>query len=137
MTFPFSTENIPLASCQVMCHCRKSLKTGPTSDKVLQNNSATLKLIFGFPFFLFFFFCFLGPHLQEVPRLGVHWSCICDLHHNSWQHQILNPLSKARVQTHILMDTSQVYILLSHNGNSCFVWTYTNYLLKKISNLDN
>ena len=47
--------------------------------------------------FLFFLFCFLGPHLQhmEVPRLGVELelpayemqdpSCDCDLHHSSWQ----------------------------------------------------
>ena len=34
---------------------------------------------------------------------------VCDLHHSSWQHWILNPL----VPTQILMDT-----LLSHNGNS-------------------
>ena len=30
----------------------------------------------------------------------------------------LNPLGKARDQTHILMDTSQVHYLLSHDGNS-------------------
>ena len=44
------------------------------------------------------------PHLQ--------------LHHSSPQRQILNPLSEAGVQTHILMDTSQVCYLLSHDGNS-------------------
>ena len=49
---------------------------------------------------------------MEVPRLGVKlelelppyttvitmWdlSHICDLHHSSWQHRILNPLSEAR-----------------------------------------
>ena len=32
-----------------------------------------------------------------------------DLHHNSWQHWILNPLGEARDQTRILMDTSRVY----------------------------
>ena len=30
------------------------------------------------------------------------------LHHSSLQHEILNPLSKAKDRTHILMDTSQV-----------------------------
>ena len=60
---------------------------------------------------------------MEVPRLGVKSelqlqayttatampdpSWVCDLHHRSWQHQIFNPLSKARDQTHILVDTSR------------------------------
>jgi len=44
-------------------------------------------------------------------------SHVCNLHRSSWQHRILNPQSKARDQTLILMDT-QVYNLLSHNGNS-------------------
>ena len=68
---------------------------------------------------------FLGPHLQhmEVPRLGVEWELqlpatpiatrdpghVGNLHHSSWQLQTLNPLSNARDQTHILMDTSQVH----------------------------
>ena len=42
-------------------------------------------------------------------------SHVCD--HSSWQHQILNPLNEARDGTCILMDTSQVLNLLSHNGN--------------------
>ena len=67
-------------------------------------------------FFLFFFFCFFGPHLQhiDVPRLGVELelqlpatatatttrdlSHICDLHHSSWQHQILNPEQRPRIE---------------------------------------
>ena len=36
-------------------------------------------------------------------------SCICDLHHSSWQCQIPNPLSEARNQTRVLMDTSWVH----------------------------
>ena len=44
--------------------------------------------------------------------------CSCDLHYSSWQHWILNPLSKARDRIHILMNTSQVHNLLSHSGNS-------------------
>ena len=45
-------------------------------------------------------------------------SHICDLHHSLQQRQILNPLSKARNQTHILIDTSWILNLLSHTGNS-------------------
>ena len=85
-------------------------------------------------FFFFFnlknvfkFFCFLGPHPQhmEVPRLGVESelqllaytmatampdpSHICDLHHSSWQRQVLNPLIEAKDQTCILMHASQIH----------------------------
>ena len=45
-------------------------------------------------------------------------SCICDLCQSSRHHWILNPLIKARDQTHALVDTSHVCNLLSHNGNS-------------------
>ena len=62
---------------------------------------------------------------MEVPRLGVQLemqplayttataiqdlSLVCNLHHSSQQHWIPNPLSEARDQTHILLDTSQVH----------------------------
>ena len=79
-----------------------------------------------------FLFCFLGPHLwhMEVPKPGVELelelqllayttptampdlSCVYDLYCNSGQHWILNPLSKTRGRTHILMDTSQI----------CYCW---------------
>ena len=36
-------------------------------------------------------------------------SRICDLHHSSRQHWILNPLSGARNQTRVLMDPSRVH----------------------------
>ena len=61
---------------------------------------------------------------MEVPRLGAEsklqvlacttataaWdpSRICNLHHNSQQYQILNPLSEARDGIYILIDSSQV-----------------------------
>ena len=45
-------------------------------------------------------------------------SCVCKLHHSWQQHQILNPLSGVGDRTDILMDTSQVHNLLSHNRNS-------------------
>ena len=88
------------------------------------------------PALLFFFLCFLGPHLchMKVPRLGIKsklqlpasttatamkdLSHVCDLHHSSRQRQLLNPLSEARDRTLILMDTSWVYNLLSHKGTS-------------------
>ena len=35
-------------------------------------------------------------------------SFICDLHHGSWQHRILNSVSEARDQTLVLMDASRV-----------------------------
>ena len=70
----------------------------------------------------FFFFCFLGPILWhiEVPRLGVESELqlpayttattdpnhVCNPHHSSRQHQILNPLNKARDQTRIHVDAS-------------------------------
>ena len=34
---------------------------------------------------------------------------MCKLHHRSWQCWIPDPLSKARDQTHILMDTSKIH----------------------------
>ena len=58
---------------------------------------------------------------MEGPRLGVKLelqllayatatgtqdpSHVCDLHHSSWQCQILNPLSEAGDRTRILTDT--------------------------------
>ena len=88
--------------------------------------------------FGFLFFSFLGaqPQHMEVPRLWVELelqlpayttaaamsdpSHVCNLHHSSWQHQILNPLSEARDRIHILMDTSRILTALSHYGNSTY-----------------
>ena len=84
---------------------------------------------FFFFFFLFFFsFCYFFwpfPQILVVFRLGVESelyplayaratatrdpSHICDPHHGSWQCRILNPLSKARDQTLVLMDASWVH----------------------------
>ena len=36
-------------------------------------------------------------------------SLVCNLHHSSRQHWILNPQVKARDRTHILTGTSQVH----------------------------
>ena len=96
----------------------------------------------------FFWFACLWPYLRhmEAPRLGAESelqplayatatpdpSCVCDLHHNSWQRQIPwpsergnarshDPLSEARDGTCFLMDASHVLNPLSHNGNSLSV----------------
>ena len=75
--------------------------------------------------YLFLSFVFLGPYLQHVEVLWLRveselqvpayatattkWepSHVCDLYHSSRQRRILNPLSKAKDRTCILMDASQ------------------------------
>jgi len=74
---------------------------------------------------------------MEVPRLGVESelqspacttatvlrdpSCICDLHHSSQQHRILNPLSKAKDHTCIFMDTSQIHFCCTTTGIPIYI----------------
>ena len=69
---------------------------------------------------------------MEFPKLGVETelqlsayliargtqdlSRVCNLHHNSQQHQILNPLGKSRDQTDILLDPSLVCQPLATKG---------------------
>ena len=90
-------------------------------------------------------FCFLGPHLvhTEIPRLGVElelqlpayttatatWnlSHIYNLHHSSWQHWILTPLSEARDRTCILMDASWVCFCWATAGTP--LWPIFNWLV--------
>ena len=45
-------------------------------------------------------------------------SHVCNLCHSSWQCHIPKPLSEARDQTCVLMDTIWVRYLLSHDGYS-------------------
>ena len=95
------------------------MKKGPSG-----HDTPLLKVFF---VFCFFFFCFLGPHLQqmEVPSLGVEselqllayttatamWdpSRACNLYQSSQQCGISDPQSEGRDQTGILMDTSQIH----------------------------
>ena len=115
---------LDLSSCFFLCyhvrHRHPNLFTCTTRNKPL----FILKLCL---FFFSFLFCFLGlyPRHMEVLRLGVQLelllpacttatvtsypSRICDLHHSSRQRWILDPLSEARDQTRVLMDTSQVH----------------------------
>ena len=100
--------------------------------------------LFFFFFFFFFFFCFLGPNLQhmEVPRLGLNqcyslqlpayntatktWdlSIILNLHHNSPQCQIHNPLSELRGWTHIFMNTNWAHYHWATTGTSQYLTSW-------------
>ena len=54
-------------------------------------------------------------------------SHVFDLHHSSWQHWILNPLSEARDWTCILTDASQMHILWAMMGtpqSAIFNWKF-------------
>ena len=105
-----------------------------TSEITLSPGFSFLSFFLFFFFFFFFFFCLLGPHPQahggfqargpigttatDLQQRGIQTVSAPYIHHSSWQHQIFKPLSKARHQTHIFMDTSWACNLLSHNGNS-------------------
>ena len=109
------------------------------------NTVNVFPLLFTYLFFiLFYFFCFLEPHLQhiEVPRLGVELElqlpayatatatamqdlrCICDLHHSSHQCQVPDPMRETRDRTHILMDTSQIRFCCTIMEISVFPLSY-------------
>ena len=82
------------------------------------------------PGFLFvcLFFVFLGPHLLhvQVPRLGAELELQVPAYITDTampdpsrsQCQILNPLSEARDEIQVLMDTMPGSLLLRHSGNS-------------------
>ena len=55
-------------------------------------------------------------------------SLICEIHHSSWQHWILNPLSGARDQTCILMDTTQVYYLTTEPQWELHIFIFFTFL---------
>ena len=96
--------------------CAPNMKYHPFS----KCSSAFMPLLF------IYLFCLVGLRLWhvEVHRLGIEselqlpayttatatpdLSRVCNLHHSSWQCQILNPLSKARDRTFILMDSCWV-----------------------------
>ena len=83
-------------------------------------------------FFNLFIYFLIHLWHMEFPSLGVKSemqlpatdtamqdpSHVPDLHHNSQQHRIINPLSEARDPTYSLMDTNWILNPQSHNGNS-------------------
>ena len=106
--------------------------------RVVLHRTKTRSCLFFFFFFFFFFLSFvllgLYPQHMEVPRLGVQselWlpafatatatpdlSLIFDLHHNSWQRHIINPLSEARDPTCNLMLPSRISFRCTTMGTS-------------------
>ena len=79
-------------------------------------------------FFLFFFLLFRavleayggsqsrGGSVRAIATATQDPSCLCDLHHSSQQHQILNPLSEARDPTRSLMVPSQFCFCCATTG---------------------
>ena len=111
-------------------------------------NDATITLFvfmcqFKYFFGLFFFFR-ATPMAYGGSRLGVESelqlpayttatamgdpSHVFDLYHSLWQCQILNPLSEARNQTCILLDTSQICFHWAMMGTPCLSLILKNIL---------
>ena len=113
-----------------LCQLRNVNVNGKAASEQVRNNYVCLLL---FPPRLF-----LGLHPQhmEIPKLGVEselqllaystatatamWdrSHVCNLHHNSRQHWIPDPLSEARDRTRVLMDTSLLGEILKKKKNT-------------------
>ena len=86
--------------------------------------------------FFFFFFCLFRTtstafgSSQDRGRIGTatatatatqDLSHVCDVYPSSQQHQILNPWSRTRDWTHILMATSQVHFCWATMGTPSYV----------------
>ena len=96
----------------------------PGDSEICQSCCATVGTLGNIFSLLLFFFLGSHPWHKDVPSLGVKLelqlpayttatamrdlSRVCDLHHSSRQHQIPDPLSKARDQTRVLMDSIQI-----------------------------
>ena len=93
------------------------------------------------PWCFSFFPLFLGPYSQHkgFPGYGSNWSCsrrppteratatrdpspVCHLYRSSQQRQILDPLSKARDQTHNLMVPSRLCFCCTTTGTPLSVF---------------
>ena len=104
----------------------------------LRKGSLSIHVLFQFCFVLVFVFLGLHTWHMEVPRLGVQSelqlpayaratatpdsSHVCDPHHSSQQHQILNPVSEARNRTCNLMVPSQIHFHCATMGTPDFIF---------------
>ena len=112
-------------SIQFLVTCQsKSIKNFFNGCRLKLHKILSLQNFISTLLYFSLFFCILGLHLQhtDVPRLGELQlptyatitatrdpSCVCNLHHSSLKHWILNPLNEARDQTLMLMDPSRVH----------------------------
>ena len=71
--------------------------------KIAQRSSTDLLI------YVFCFFLGLPLWHMKIPRLGVEVELCLQPTPQPQQRWILNPLSKARDQTHVLMDPSQIF----------------------------
>ena len=115
---PLSEARDPTSSLMIPSHIR--FRCATTGTPILFYFKALL-YFFNFYFYLPFR---ATPVAHRGSRLGVqlelqlpacttaaatsHLSHVCNLHHSSWQCQILNPLSEARDRTCHLMVLSQI-----------------------------
>ena len=90
------------SSADPLTHCaRPGIEPAEMLPILLPHSRSSLLSVFVLKGFRMSFSFLLGPHLwhMEVPRLQPPTfaiatkgpSCVCDLHRNSWQRQILNP----------------------------------------------
>ena len=110
----YSNQGIPDSSLHPYFDMQTYRMWSQFSSKTFNIAKNKMQQNFNFFFFFFWSFCLLRPHLwhMEVPGVGVQLelqplaytraiatrdpSRVCDLHHSSRQHRILNPLSEAR-----------------------------------------
>ena len=76
--------------------------------------------------FFFFFWLFRTTPTAYVSSQAraLIGDIAADLHHSSQQHQIINPLSEVRDQTHILMDASWICFCFTTTGTPDFFFFF-------------
>ena len=70
---------------------------------------------------------------QPQPCLRPDLSHRCDLHHSSWQRQILNPRKEAGNRTCVLMDASQIHFRCAVMGSPQFPFRWLAALVSGIA----
>jgi len=87
------------------------------------------------PFIYLFIWSFFCP-FRVVPAAyggsqarGLIGATAADLHHSSWQHQILNPLSEARGRTRNLMVPSWIHFPCAAKGTPPCAFSIQHYVM--------